>query len=176
MSRAKKFKVLPQLGKQWYLSFDIIPGKALVDTWANIVHATIGGNIDNYGDRTPGVWFRPKTRRLHICTALGTNRNYCYDHGTLPNRFTNVQVRQTWSTEENVYKYIITIDGRVVRRVTNTRAQVFKNVTLYASDPWHKAADAFVRNLVFTNLPNGKMHTHFLSYNFYDQSYHSNIF
>ena len=129
----------------------------LQKTWANIVHATIGGNSQNYGDRIPGVWFPPKTRKLHICTALGTKRNYCHDYGSLPrNQYTNVQIRQTWNTKSKVYQYIITINGKVRRRVTNTRAQVFKNVKLWASDPWHKAADATVRNLAYVNLPNGK--------------------
>ena len=162
LSRAKQFKFIPQLGKQWYLSFDIIPGKTIVSTWASIVHSTIGGNFNNYGDRIPAIWFRPGTRALHICTALGTNKNYCFNHGNLPrNRFTNIQIRQTWSTKENVYKYIITINGRITRSVTNTRAQVFKNVKLWASDPWHRTADAFVRNLVFKNLPNGKKRSSF---------------
>ena len=155
--RENRLRVLPELGRQWYLSFDILPGKKVFNSWTNIVHSTIGGNNKNVGDRIPAVWFRPRTTGLCICTALGNDKNYCYNHGNLPkNRFTNVQVRQTWSTEENVYKYIITIDGRVVRRVTNTRAQVFKKVALWASSPWHKTANAFVRNLVFKNLPNGK--------------------
>ena len=149
--------MLPKLERQWYLSFDIIPGKKLRKSWTSILHASIKSNNKKYGDRTPAILFRPKTRRLHICTALGGKKNYCYNSKSLPkNRYTNVQVRQTWNTKSKVYQYIITIDGRVVRRVTNTRAQVFKNVKLWVSSPWLKEADASIRNLVYVNLPNGK--------------------
>eukprot|EP00111_Clytia_hemisphaerica_P023396 TCONS_00068913-protein len=64
-------------------------------------------------------------------------------------------IRQTYDSSKNIYNYIITIDGLVKRIARNTRPTIFKSVKMWAADPWHHAADAIVRNLVFKNLPYG---------------------
>ena len=158
LSKGKLYQTVATLGEQWYLSFDIKPGTKRISTLSSIVHATINKNNNILGARIPAVFFLPNSRKLQICTGLGTNQNYCYSSPTdLPtDRYTNVQIRQNWDTKTNVYKYIITIDGQVKRSVTNTRAQTFRFVNLYAADPWHSAADANIRNLAYKNLPNGK--------------------
>ena len=49
------------------VAFDLTPTGTEVASWSNIVHFT-ATNHDccNYGDRVPGVWFYPGSRRIHI--------------------------------------------------------------------------------------------------------------
>ena len=165
LSKGKLYQTVATLGEQWYLSFDIKPGTKRISTLSSIVHATVKENNNRVGARIPAVFFLANSRKLRICTGLGNNKNHCYNSPkNLPtNRYTNVQVRQNWDTKANVYKYIINIDGQEKRSVTNTRAQTFKFVKLWAADKWHSPADAHIRNLVYKNLPNGKLKTTWLS-------------
>jgi len=150
------FSSLPRVGKQWYLSFDVKP-TGTVGSLSNIVHATIGKDSERFGDRIPGVWFRPGKTELSICSAVNEKKNSCWTSKALPlNKFTNVRVRQVWNPKLSVYELIVELDDKVVHKVVNHGAEIFENVLFYASNPWHTPAKAVVRHLVFQNLPNGK--------------------
>ena len=41
----------------------------------NILHLTIGGNGEVYGDRTPGLWVRAGTK-LRLGSAIDGNKDY----------------------------------------------------------------------------------------------------
>ena len=71
------------------------------------------------------------------------------------NKFTNVQIRQTWDTKKNIFRYIISIDRVLKHTINNPRPVAIRDVKLWASDPWNDAVDATIRNLVFENLPYG---------------------
>ena len=50
--------------------------RGLSPLWQNIVHFTATDHdMGNQGDRIPGVWFYPSTRRLHIIDGHGANAN-----------------------------------------------------------------------------------------------------
>lgn len=157
MIQNRIFSRLPRVGKQWYLSFDLKP-TGIVSSWSNILHLTIGKNIERFGDRIPGIWFHPGRTAIHITNAVNGNKNYIWDSkdDLALNTFFNVRVRQTWNQKLNAYELVITLNGEVVHRVVNNAAGDFENVLFYASDPWSKAAKAVIKNLVFQNLPNGK--------------------
>ena len=54
------------------IQFDIVPGPQLVTAWSSIVHFTAtGNNCCEYGDRVPGIWFMPGTRKLDIIDGHG---------------------------------------------------------------------------------------------------------
>ena len=61
----------------WTLTMDIKPN-GTVPGWSNILHATVDNNRGKYGGRTPGIWFHSNSNKLHICSAVSGNRNYCY--------------------------------------------------------------------------------------------------
>jgi hypothetical protein len=49
------------------IGFTVTPAAEAVDGWGDIIHITAtGDNCCEYGDRVPGVWFKPGTRALHI--------------------------------------------------------------------------------------------------------------
>ena len=59
----------------------------LPQPWASIFHfSATGNNCCSYGDRIPGVWFYPGTRRLHIRDGSNSEGNAGCDQaeGELP--------------------------------------------------------------------------------------------
>ena len=120
---------------------------------------TIGGDSNKYGKRITVIFLNPKTTKLSICTTFKTNSNNCFNSAISLSRkkFTNIQIRQNWDTTQNVYKYTISLDRIPKYTVTNLTPQAIRDVKLWASDPWNEVADATMRNLVFKNLPNGKI-------------------
>ena len=137
-----------------------MPTPGTVSGWANIIHVTKGGNHGTIGDRMPAIWFRPGTRRLHICTALGTNPNYCVD-GTsdIPaSVFTNINIQQN-RLSTGSYQYTIRINGAVRNQVinTNTNPPTLYNVKLYLGNPWVEPAKVNVKNFVVESKPTGNV-------------------
>ena len=147
--RKRLVRTVAVLPRGWSLSFQVKPfGK--VSGWSNILHATIGGNIRNYGDRTPGIWFHSKSTKLHICSAVNGNINYCYNSPFSLHlfKYTTITIRQVQkSNYGNHYFYQIIVNGKKVVDVLNRVTKVFKNVKYYASDPWHHASKASIQNL-----------------------------
>ena len=50
---------LPELTKQYEISFDVNPTSFVKGQWTSVLHLTISGDADKYGARIPGVWFSP---------------------------------------------------------------------------------------------------------------------
>lgn len=169
--KSRVFSYLPKIERQWYLAFSVKPTGTHRD-WSNIIHLTAGRNKKSYGDRTPAVWFNKGRTALHICTALNRYRNYCWNSRNLPlNKFTKVEIRQTWDVLRNEYRHIISIDGVVKHTTVNNAKQEFKNVVFYASDPWYAAAKVVLKNLVFKNLPHGKFQFSLVAFYFFKKRY-----
>lgn len=132
-----------KLPRGWRVSFEITPF-GTVDGWSNIMHATIGGNNEKYGDRIPAIWFHHKSTRLRICSAVNGNKNYCFSSDPLRmKRASTVIVQQIQYSKD--YRYQIIVNGKE-ESVVNTQTKEFYNVKYYASDPWYIPAKAFVRH------------------------------
>ena len=140
--------------KAWRVVFKVKPlGKR--NGWGNIIHSSAFGKSNKkYGDRIPGVWFKPNTTRLHICSAVNKKKNHCFtSKKNLPmNKFTRVVIQQV-AMKDGRFKYQITINKIVVHKVINKGPRSYKNVKMYASSPWAKPARAVLKNLKFRNLP-----------------------
>ena len=134
-----------KLKRGWKVSFKIRPTE-VVSGWSNIMHATTGGNIAQYGDRTPGIWFHSQTTKLHICSAVNGNKNYCFNSEPLPlNKESFIAVLQIQTNENSPqYTYEIFINGVKVLSVFNDKPEKFENVKYYASDPWYQSAKATI--------------------------------
>ena len=141
---------LSTLCKEYTVSFDVKP-TGFAAGWHSVFHLTLGGNSVLYGDRTPGVWFRPSsasatTNALHICAPISGNRNYYYDSQQFPkNQWISVKVKQTKIGTE--YFYSIDINGKEVRRIKNTQPKEFHGLKAYAADPWYAAQAGSIRNI-----------------------------
>jgi len=152
--KGKLIRVIPRVHKEWYLSFDIKPENAVVNRWASILHMTTGGNHGRVGQRIPGIWFHGKTRRLHVCNGINKNANHCFDtrYNLAPNRYSNIQVLQVFDRLAQKYKLKVLVNNQILAEVWNLHPTSFQNVKMYTADPWHPAARASLRNIVFRNL------------------------
>lgn len=153
ISKSNLLTTIPHWGREWRVSFEIKP-LSTVSGWGSIVHFTEGGFCCKVGQRIPAVWFNPRTFRLHITTGLNNVGSYPHnERRALPrNKFSKVVIDQI-EVRQSVYRYRIFVNGRCVRSVVNTKPRVFKNVKVYAGDPWNSAANAVLRNFKFTVEP-----------------------
>ena len=148
LTKNKLVATIPKLEKTYDLSFEVFPTK--FQGWSNVLHLSAGGSYRHYGDRTPAVWFRPgsgATNRFHICSAINGKRNYCYNskpYGVKKWHKIRIQQRKTGTN----YVYTVSINGKEVHRVINSRPEEFKNVKVYASDSWYNAQPGYIRNLL----------------------------
>ena len=145
------FTTIRTLPRGWRVWVEIMP-LGTQKGWSNILHATIGGNLRRYGDRTPGIWFRPGSTKLHICSPVNGNKNFCFDtRRSLPlNKYTKVAVMQTQVGNSSNYMYRVFINNKLVYKVLNKKAGVFRNVKYFVGDPWHAAANAKIKDLAVT--------------------------
>ena len=67
---------LPTLGKEWKISFQFNPTNYNFTDWTNLVHLTVGGNMEKYGDRIPPIFFKPDRGLLVSSFINGKNNNY----------------------------------------------------------------------------------------------------
>ena len=130
------------LPRGWKVSFKLNP-LGVEKGWSSVLHATIGKNHGRHGDRTPGVWFLSGTTRMHICSTVNGNANYCYNTAVLPlNIQSTVSVQQIQSPKNHQYYFQIYINGKKVHEILNESPQIFNNVKYYASNPWYNPAKA----------------------------------
>jgi len=146
--------IIPRLSTEWFVSFDVI----LFTTqpfYINLIHFTIGENIQKHGDRIPAVFQQPGTSRLHITTSLGSNYNFIYNTEELTSNVKHhVELDQTYYGN-SVYRFNINIDGQQVLSETNSNAKQFYNVKVWASDPWYRILATnkpVISNLIFVNF------------------------
>ena len=135
------------------VGFQITPNDNILSVWGNIVHLTATGeNCCNYGDRVPGIWFHPGTRRLHIRDGHGTDGNAGCD----PEEQLSANVPTTVRVEmrPGFVEVWFGEPGSDELRCTAARGdrQTFDNVVVYAADPWHAAADASINNFYVKEL------------------------
>ena len=100
---------------QYEISFQIKP-VSITSGWSSILHLTARSNNRYMGDRIPAVFFYPGTTQLHVCSAIGNNRNYCFTtRQALPrNRFTKVNIRQIYDKTKRVFVFAVLINGKQV--------------------------------------------------------------
>lgn len=146
-------RVIPFQERAWSLSFSVLPLEK-ISGWASLIHLTTGGNIGQYGYRTPGVWFKPGTTALHICAPVNNKHNHCFNTHHLPlDVFTEVTIIQKSLDHGYTYWFYIFVNHKKVYAIKNQNAQIFRNVKVYCGDPWYSPAFAVVREVKFQNLP-----------------------
>ena len=145
-------RTIPKLARTWTVSFEFNP-RVFQGGWTNLIHLTTGANCCGAGARIPGVWFhgsnsKATKNRLHICSYVRGNGNYCWNSGVIVPRgqWTRIVISQQFSGGK--YIYTVTIGNKRLGSVINTTPREFANVRVFASDNWYNAAQGSIRNLV----------------------------
>ncbi|XP_065652274.1 uncharacterized protein LOC136079791 isoform X2 [Hydra vulgaris] len=138
---------LTSLKKTYSVSFKFYL-KSLLEEYRSVIHLTIGSNVEQYGDRCPAVWVI--SGQLFICSAINGDKNSCITTYQLPlNAWSAIKISQI--NQNEVYKYIISINETVVYSIINTVPQSFSNVYVYSADPWHASSNDSIKDLKIIN-------------------------
>nr|XP_047133475.1 uncharacterized protein LOC105845120 [Hydra vulgaris] len=136
--------------KEYTISFNLKP-KIYSKGLKNVLHFTLDNDNGEYGDRNPGVWFHEDgSGKLVIFVAINNNGNYSIETSPLSlHKWSSVMISQIFSNG----KYWLTVNlNRVnIHRVENYNAKNFKNIKVYASDPWYDAQNGSIADLLIIN-------------------------
>ena len=136
-------RTIASISKVNSVSFSVNP-TSFIKGWSSVLHFTTGGNAGRLGYRIPGVFFY--YNRLHICGSVSGNSNYCLNSQPLAaNRWAKVRIVN--SKVGTAYWYEVYVNGRRLVKVKNTRPAIYKNVRIYATDPWYAQFRGSIRNL-----------------------------
>ena len=150
LSKDSLLTTVPKMTKEWKVSFEIKPTDYSLSGYSNVLHLTIGGkglgSSAKVGDRTPAIWIH-KTRGVMISSALNGKPAYTKTIKRLPpaGEWTAIEVSQ--SLVGSKYMYEISIAGKTVNKVENTKPVELSNVKVYAGSPWYTATKGFLQNL-----------------------------
>ena len=112
------------------------------------------GSGSKYGDRTPAIWIH-SSKGFLISSAVNGKYSYSKFIKPLPalGVWTKIEVGQQFVASKMVYS--ITIGGRKVFSVTNSKPSEFENVKVFASSSWYSPVNGFIKNLVIENKNRG---------------------
>ena len=147
LEKSKLFREQPILERGWKISFEIKPLGVNKKEYTNIIHATIGGDYGEHGDRTPKIFFPRRSTKLQFVTSIDDNPNRIFSSdGQLPlNQYSKVVVQQIQKGQQ--YYFEIFVNGKEEVSILNNKPRVFKNVKYYASSPFHTAANALIKEV-----------------------------
>ncbi|XP_047141043.2 uncharacterized protein LOC105847881 [Hydra vulgaris] len=132
--------------KRFYVIFKVKP-LSYSHTWDSVIRVTLGNDRTRYGDRNPAVWFindGSGTMRIHY-SANGTLYGYIDTPPLLLDSWSTIQICQ--DIHDGIYLFSVYINGKFFQSIANNMPQAFKNVLVYASDPWYNAKDGFIKDL-----------------------------
>ena len=94
-SKNRLLTVLPELGREYSVTFQLLVTSVLDHNFQNIIHFTIGGDSPfgrgEYGDRTPGLW--TGFRKFYVASAIDGNSNYGF-YASIPNSWHCIEISQ----------------------------------------------------------------------------------
>ena len=131
--------------KQWFLHAELKVKGAHIG-YTEILHLTKGENKGEYGDRTPFISSREVAgvEYFHIASAVNGDVNYYYDSAKpIPlDEWITIEISQKKFGEK--YWYAIEINGTLELNMVNTKPEAFKDVKVYASNPFGPAHNGTV--------------------------------
>ena len=141
---------LPDMTKEWRVTFDINPTDYNFNDFASVLHLTIGGkgvgSRAKVGDRNPAIWFH-KTKGVLVSTALDGKASYSKYFYNLPlaGEWTRIEVSQSLVSSQ--YIYSINIGTEQVFTTPNTKPEAQTDVKVFAGSPWYQGQKGSLRNL-----------------------------
>merc|ERR1711957_629026 len=149
LRQGKLFKTLTTY-KNFSMTFKIKPTARSINNYSNIIHFTANNqNYSSIGSRVPAVWFYSKSTRMHVRMGRpGKANDGCDPKEQLPlNKWTTFNLKLMGKT------LTVSVDGKVLC-VNNNYAKSDpsdKNVKVYAADPWHRTAQASIKDFSYVD-------------------------
>ncbi|XP_065675996.1 uncharacterized protein LOC136092185 [Hydra vulgaris] len=141
--------VLELLPNEFEISFEVY-FTSFLDQWSNIIHFTIGGDMDTYGDRIFSFFIL--NTLTQFSASINGETDYIMRFFPLFNLMEWNKVSISQFLENGVYNFVIKKDGAAIITLQNNYVQPFEHVRVYASNPWYLAQPGYIRNLIVTNV------------------------
>ena len=141
--------VLPNMTKEWKVTFDVNPTHYSWNGLKSILHLTTGGkgvgSNAKVGDRIPAIWFH-KTRGVLISSALDGRVSLNKVFKPLPpaGEWARIEVSQILVSSR--YMYSITVGNKVFSK-PNRKPVELSEVKVFAGSPWYEGQTGSLRNL-----------------------------
>ena len=139
------------------MSFEFNRQSSTYTKAASILHLSIGGSTGAVGDRTPAIWFHPKTG-VQVATTLNGVANVAkkFRNQKPPvGEWTTFEISQ--AKKGLSYIFTVSITGIEVWSKNNAEPQEFSDVQVFASSPWYEAQAGSIKGLLIENKLLGKI-------------------
>ncbi|XP_065660512.1 uncharacterized protein LOC124810993 isoform X1 [Hydra vulgaris] len=138
------------LKKAYTLSFNLKPIN-YSNSLKSVLHLTLSNENEAYGDRNLGVWFNEDgSGKLVIFPAInGNHSNYFTTTSLSLHQWHNIKICQ--SIVGDKYWFTVYMNGVNIYKKENFAAKDFKNIIVYASNPWDEAQDGLISDLFIMN-------------------------
>ena len=91
--------------------------------YCNMFQMTQNGRVENYGDRSPCIFYKKEGNLFSITSAVNGQIAYAkYVQPVLFNTEYNVEIHQRYKSG-GVYKYTILLNGEEIHSTDNTQAE-----------------------------------------------------
>merc|ERR1711957_1011138 len=149
LRKGKSFKTLTTY-KNFSMTFKIKPSARSINNYSNIIHFTANNqNYSSIGSRVPAVWFYSKSTRMHVRMGRpGKANDGCGPKEQLPlNKWSTFNLKLMGKT------LTVSVDGKVLCKNNNYAKSdpSYKNVKVYAADPWHRTAQASIKDFSYVD-------------------------
>ncbi|XP_065652584.1 uncharacterized protein LOC136079857 [Hydra vulgaris] len=123
---------IKELDKEFRICFKIYP-MIYIEKLHNIIHLAVGSSKKSRGREILGVWFSDAgDGRLNI--SIPNKTRYFISDPQLLDAHCTIDILQ--QKNESKYVYTIKINAETVYSDENKKPEIFKNVQVYASNPW----------------------------------------
>jgi len=137
--------ILDRWGPEFFVSFDV-KATSFINKWQSVIYFTIddidqkNSDLGVYGCRIPAVYIAKSTgttSHLMFASAINGNPNEYYidvNNDISVGEWNNIEIAQTHDGDVT-YSFEVKLNGQSVYTSTNTQAQEFSNVRVYAGSP-----------------------------------------
>ena len=133
------------MNQKFEVKFDVLPKSIPSASYASVIHLTVANNEANHGDRIPAVWLNSQSFWL-VASSVSGNRNHNHAFWNLClNTWNSFRIWQT-QIPDGSYFFEYSINNKTIHSIENNDPKLFRNVKVYAADPWYVSADAKIRN------------------------------
>ncbi|XP_065653675.1 uncharacterized protein LOC136071898 [Hydra vulgaris] len=144
LEKGKNITEMPILNPEFLVSFDFIP-YSFNSNLSSVIHFIIDDVTTGY----PGVWLDDLGVLLISALNNGTNFIFRTDFALALNQWSKIEISQVFINGSYVYK--IKVNDTYFVSEINTQVRSFKNVVLYASNPWNVSQNGSIKNVFVVN-------------------------
>ena len=135
------------VGREYFVNFKLFPYKT-PDDWTNVLHFTTGKNIGTLGSRIPAIFVTDGKILVNSYIHGHASYGFIFRTKSLANTTIDIKIQQVLVDEKYYLELIVNNESK--HQIVNTKPQVFENVKLYVSDPWHKALPGYITSLQYS--------------------------